>query len=85
MILDFHSELYLGLNQISDISAFQGLTALRRREPISLKGLIWLKHPSIVPQSHTLHRPESTHSGPIFGGFPAEIDQNRPILAGFSQ
>ena len=24
-------------------------------------------------------------SWPIFGGFPAEIDQNRPILAGFSQ
>ena len=26
----------------------------------------------------------STHSGPIFGGFAAEIDQNRPILTRFS-
>ena len=34
----------------------------RRLESISLKGLISLKHPSIAPHAHTVHRPESTHS-----------------------
>ena len=38
---------------------------IRRLGSISLKGLISLKHPSIAPQSHTVHRPESAHPGSI--------------------